>query len=95
MNVYPCRYRGVNGFGCKDNRQGWIFVPDMGQQSSKICRDIHLRDLEFRNELAYRYELELQTKGSPFLQILHIVSRYLGITGKAMTVEGQLLAVAY
>ncbi len=95
MNVYPCRYRGIAGFGCKDYKQRWMFVPDIGQLSNRIHRNLELDDLEFRNALAYEYELGLQRNESPFLLGLKRVTRLHGMTGKAMTVEGQLLAAAY
>ena len=95
MNVYPCRYRGIAGFGCKDYKQCWMFVPDMGQLSNRIHRNLELDELEFTNELAYEYELGLKQNESPFLQRLKRAARFFGITGKAMTVEGQLLAAVY
>ncbi|MEQ8795962.1 MAG: hypothetical protein RLT87_04575 [Gammaproteobacteria bacterium] len=95
MNVYPCRYRGSAGFGCKDHKQRWMFVPDMGQLSKRIHRNLTLDDLQFANELAYEFELRLENNASSFLNGLKRASRLFTKAGRASTVEGQLLAANY
>lgn len=91
MNVYPCQYKGITGFGCKDHKQRWMFVPDMGQVTSSIHRDLALSDLCFTNALAYEFEQTLESNASSLLQRFKRVGQSFANAGRATTVEGQLL----
>lgn len=95
MNVYPCRYRGIAGFGCKDHKLRWMFVPDMGQLSNRIHRNLTLDDLQFVNEQAYEFELRLEKKASSLFNGIKWLTQLLSKAGRAATVEGQLLAAGY
>ena len=95
MNVYPCCYQGISGFGCKDFRQRWMFIPDMGQLSNKIYRNLELNQLVFKNERAQAFEYSLENDKSSILQAILRVIGFPGATGNSVTIEGQLLATAY
>ena len=95
MNVYACRYRGIVGFGCKDHKQSWMFVPDMGQLSDRIHRNLKLDDLQFADEMAYEFELDLERNASSFLNGIKRAFQLVNKAGTASTVEGQLLAANY
>lgn len=57
MNVYSCWHRGNFGYGCRLRGRRWLFVPELGQPSGDIRRNIALRDLVFSNPLAQTMEL--------------------------------------
>ena len=57
MNVYQCWYRGLNGYCCRAHNSRWMFVPELGQHSNKIHKQVSLHELVFENPFAKRFEL--------------------------------------
>lgn len=61
MNIYRCWYNGISGFAGRQDRDNWLFVPDLGQRDPGIHRRLHFSELVFSNRHEHEYELELQS----------------------------------
>ena len=57
MNVSQCWYRGLNGYCCRGHNASWMFVPELGQHSNRIHKQVSLHDLVFENPFAKNFEL--------------------------------------
>ena len=62
MNVYQCWYLGLNGYCCRSHNSRWMFVPELGQTSSRIHKHLSLSDLVFDNPFAKQYELKIDQR---------------------------------
>lgn len=93
MNVYQCWYFGLRGYCCRNHNSRWMFVPELGQISNAIHKQISLEDLVFNNEFAKEYELKLEEnlkriRSNP----LHFIKALLFPVKKMGTVEGMLFS---
>ncbi len=60
MNVYECWYQGIRGYCCRSHNMRWLFIPDLGQLSSRIHKHVAIEDLIFANPFAKSYELSAE-----------------------------------
>lgn len=93
MNVYQCWYLGLNGYCCRNRNSRWMFVPELGQASSRINRHVSLSDLVFDNPFAKQYELKIDQRQQKIRSNpLHSLIALFFSTKKPQTVGGMLFA---
>lgn len=93
MNVYQCWYHGLNGYCCRSQNSRWMFVPELGQTSSRIHKHLSLSDLVFDNPFAKQYELKIEQQQQKIRSNpLHFVIALFFTTKKPSTVGGMLFA---
>ena len=91
MNVYQCWYLGFRGYCCRNHNSKWMFVPELGQMSSRIHKHISIHDLVFNSGFAKQNELMIEQRlskmrSNPF----HIIKTFLFPYKKPNTVGGML-----
>ena len=89
MNVYTCWYHGTFGYGCRIRGRNWLFVPELGQSGTRVCKNLYLDELVFKNPFDKKFELDLEKRLCKF-SLARIIKRLFLSGRKAHTVGGLL-----
>ena len=92
MNVYLCRYRGMTGYCCRKHNSKWMFVPELGQVSDAVIRNVALENIDFDNTFAKTYELALENEKKLVNRIIIMFRNLLLPVSRPVTLAGKLFA---
>ena len=92
MHVYQCHYRGMNGYCCRKHNASWMFVPELGEASPEVQKNVSLHELEFHNTFAKSYELALEGEKKLVTRLFAAIKGMLLPGQRSMTLGGRLFA---